>query len=55
MSEVHYHQKVVGIADWANAPAMRAAFPTIDEQLQQSGATQQTDMVVLMNDGWKAQ
>ena len=55
MSEVHYHSKAVGIADWANAPAMRAAYPTIQEQLDALPSTQQTDTVVLMNDGWKAQ
>ncbi|GAC1410190.1 MAG: hypothetical protein NVSMB64_19170 [Candidatus Velthaea sp.] len=55
MSEVHYHQKVVGIVDWAKTSAMRSAFPTIEEQLQHAGSTPQTEIVVLMNDGWKAQ
>lgn len=55
LSQVQYHAKVVGIADWANTPAMRSAFPTIEQQLQQAGTRGQSDMVVLMNDGWQAQ
>lgn len=55
ISEVHYHAKVVGIADWAKRSAMRSAFPTIEEQQQQASSTAQTRVVVLMNDGWKAQ
>ena len=55
MSEVRYHAKAMGIADWANSPVMRSAFPTIGEQLEQAGSMQRSEMVVLMNDGWKAQ
>jgi hypothetical protein len=55
VSEVNYHAKVGQIADWATTPAMRAAFPEIQEQLQTVAATPRTETVVLMNDGWQAQ
>ncbi len=55
VSQVYYHAKAVGVADWTSMPSMRAAFPAIDEQLQKAGTNEESAMVVLMNDGWKAQ
>jgi len=55
VSQVNYHMKAVGVADWATMPTMRSAFPTIEEQLKQAGEMPRSDAVVLMNDGWQAQ
>ncbi len=55
MSQVQYHAKVTGMANWATTPSMRSAFPTIESQVQQATDAERTEVVVLMNDGWQAQ
>jgi hypothetical protein len=55
ISSVYYRAKVLDVAPWANDPIMRAAFPSIQQDLEQATSGQRGAMVVLMSDGWQAQ
>lgn len=52
VSQVHYHVKVVGEADWARSAAISRELPEIQATINQTNATQRTGVMVLANDGW---
>jgi hypothetical protein len=55
VSSVYYRAKAINVASWVTEPAIRAAFPSINSDLQQATTTQRSAIVVLMSDGWQAQ
>lgn len=50
MSAATYTYTVVDVPEWANDPAVRAAFPSLNQLLEPHQKAQAT--MVLMNDGW---
>jgi hypothetical protein len=53
-ARVKYHYKIVDLADWAKAPEIQSAFPSIKDLIDGAGNKQQSHAVHLTSVGWEA-